>query len=163
MLSQTHFSLFEKYKTAGTHAFSNGNVSEDDKDRYQESFSALLQSVSQSIAGGEFSQDFKSWSARFFRDGGMQGQRPVDLWASVINRDWDAFGRYPQVYAIASDLGLEIGFAVAIHEDDYYNSEIKRKNRTIVPMLYCKLPIRFRVRSKPGLGVGQQRELDVWC
>ena len=70
----------------------------------------------------------------------MQGQRPVDLWASVINVESDIFGRYPQVYVIASSSGLEIGFGVAIHEDDYYNAEIKQRNRAIVPILYQKLP-----------------------
>jgi hypothetical protein len=29
---------------------------------------------------------------------------------------------------------------VAIHEDDYYNAEIKQRNRAIVPILYRKLP-----------------------
>ena len=46
----------------------------------------------------------------------------------------------PQVYAIASEAGIELGFGVAIHESDYYNAEIKRRNRAIVPVLYNKLP-----------------------
>jgi hypothetical protein len=42
---------------------------------------------------------------------------------------------------IASNNGIEMGFTVAIHEGDYYNAEIKLRNRSIVPVLYNKLPV----------------------
>jgi hypothetical protein len=44
------------------------------------------------------------------------------------------------VYVIASEVGLEIGFSVTIHEDDYYNATVKQKQRNIVPVLNRKLP-----------------------
>jgi hypothetical protein len=58
----------------------------------------------------------------------------------VINVEGAVFGRCPQVYIIASGRGLEIGFAVAIHEDDYYNQRVKQKQRSVVPILNQKLP-----------------------
>jgi hypothetical protein len=140
MLSAANFQLFEKYKDAKDHAFSNDIVSEVDKDIYQATFTDLRNAAEQAIAKDQFAGLFRVWSARFSRDGGMQGQRPVDLWASVINEEADVFGRYPQVYVIASEHGLEVGFTVAIHEKDYYNAEVKQRNRTIVPILYQKLP-----------------------
>src|SRR5262245_58743071 len=106
MLSQAHFQLFEKYKDAGAHAFSTGIVSESDKDLYQELFISLINAAKQSIDTPPLAQKFGVLSTRFFRNGGVQGQRPVDLWASIINND-SAFGRYPQVYVIASSEGFE--------------------------------------------------------
>ena len=41
---------------------------------------------------------------------------------------------------IASEQGFEIGFAVTIHEDDYYNATVKARQRNITPILYRKLP-----------------------
>jgi hypothetical protein len=111
-----------------------------DKDVYQSIFSTLTDAARQSTAREPFANWFTTWHVRFGRDGGVQGHRPVDLWASIINREPDAFGRFPQVYAIASGAGLELGFAVSIHESDYYNPFVKEKNREIIPLLYRKLP-----------------------
>ena len=86
------------------------------------------------------SKGLRYWNSRFYRDGGVQGNRPKDLWSAIINEDSDLLGKYPQVYVIASELGLEIGFSIAIHERDYYNDDIKIKNRAIVPILYRMLP-----------------------
>jgi hypothetical protein len=85
MLSLEHFQLFDKYQDAGDHAFSNDIVSETDKDLYQELFAALQEATEQSILNPPFATLFETWSAKFSRNGGMQGQRPVDLWSSVIN------------------------------------------------------------------------------
>ena len=46
----------------------------------------------------------------------------------------------PQVYAIGSERGLEIGFAVSIPEDDYFDVETKARNRSIIPFINSKLP-----------------------
>lgn len=140
MLTEAHFKVFEKYKTAGGHAFSNGTVTEEDKDRYQDIFGSLRSAAEFAIEKSPHSQYFKILTCRFHRNGGIQGQRPVDLWVSVVNTDSGSFDRYPQVYLIASDAGLEIGFAVAIHESDYYNVGIKQRSRRIVPILYDKFP-----------------------
>lgn len=140
MVTGADFSIFSRYKDAGEHAFSNNIVTGEDKDRYQSIFETLLAAATASISNKPYSDYYRVWNTRFFRDGGVQGQRPVDLWAAVINVESDVMGRYPQVYAIASDQGIELGCGIAIHESDYYNQEIKRRNRAIVPILYNKLP-----------------------
>ena len=140
MLSGALFNVFEKYKSVTGHAFSAGLVTETDKDAYEEIFSSIRSAAQKAIQSGDFSRWFKSLSTRFSRSGGVQGQRPVDLWTSVINVESENLGRYPQIYLIASGAGLEIGFAVSIHESDYYNANIKQQNRTIIPILYGKLP-----------------------
>ena len=140
MLTGALIGIFEKYKNAGAHAFSSGAVIDQDKDIYQEIFSTLAESAERSIDTPHFKPWFEVSTARFSRSGGIQGQRPKDLWASVINIESKDFGKIPQIYVIASTSGLEIGFSAAIHESNYYNNEIKQRNRSIVPLLYAKLP-----------------------
>jgi hypothetical protein len=141
MITTADFQVFEKYKDAGQHAFSNNLVSEEDKDTYQRLFDEIKLAAQSSISASPYSELFESWSVRFFREGGVQGHRPVDLWVCVINRESRIFARYPQIYMIASKNGIEMGFTVAIHEGDYYDAEIKLRNRSIVPVLYNKLPV----------------------
>lgn len=140
MITSDQLAVFDRYKDAGAHAFSRGLVSDEDKDTYQSIFASLQEAAKASIESEQFAEWFDAWHARFSRDGGVQGQRPVDLWVSIINRPPDAFGRFPQIYAIASGAGLETGFSFAVHEDDYYNLSAKQRNREIIPMLYRKLP-----------------------
>ena len=64
----------------------------------------------------------------------------MDLWVSVCGADSEAFGKMPQVYVIASDRGLEFGFAVSIDEADYHDPNVKARNRLTVPLLNAKLP-----------------------
>lgn len=137
MLTAQHFEVFERYKTAGAHAFSNDIVSLDDKQRYSEIHSSLINAAK---FGTSLDNGFEFWKSRFYKDGGVQGQRPKDLWSAIINEDSELFGRYPQIYFIANELGLEIGFSVAIHEADYYDEDIKIRNRQIVPILYRMFP-----------------------
>ncbi|WP_240006237.1 HNH endonuclease [Pseudaquidulcibacter saccharophilus] len=139
-MERTDWEVFQRYKHAPGHAFSNNIVTEQDKDSYQRIFAELVNSVEFAIAKNSFNNEFKSWNCRFYRDGGIQGQRPTDLWASIINDTADSFERFPQVYVIANERGLEIGFSVSIHEDDYYNADLKLKNREIVPLINAKLP-----------------------
>ena len=139
-IDATDFLVFETYRDAGGHAFSKGVVTEDDKDRYDAVFHYLRDSVAAAIGRSTAKQELESWNCRFGRHGGIQGQRPLDLWASIINHGSDAFSRFPQVYAIASENGVEIGFSVTIHEDDYFNAGLKRRNRSIVPLVNAKLP-----------------------
>lgn len=159
MVTSADFAIFERYKNAGEHAFSNNIVTEEDKDRYQSVFEALLAAAHSAISVPPYSNFYRVWNSRFFRDGGVQGQRPVDLWAAVINVESEVLARYPQVYAIASDQGIELGCGIAIHENDYYNTDIKRRNRSIVPVLYNKLPspdselitsLDERLKREPG-------------
>lgn len=134
------FLVFERYRDATDHAFSNNVVTEADKDSYARIFSRLKDAVAGAIVSTGNPQDYGTWICNFGRDGGAQGHRPKSLWASVINADSDAFSRFPQVYAIASAIGVEVGFSVTIHEDDYYDVAAKQKNRAIIPIVNAKLP-----------------------
>ena len=137
MLTLEHFEIFSKYKDSGAHAFKKNIVSSMDKDRYADIHKSLKEAAE---FGASLGRELSFWNSRFYRDGGVQGNRPKDLWSAIINADSDLLGKYPQVYVIASELGLEIGFSIAIHERDYYNEDIKIKNRAIVPILYRMLP-----------------------
>ena len=85
MVASADFEIFAKYKNASGHAFSNNLVTEADKDKYQNIFGSLLGAANSAISQPPYSDYFKVWNTRFYRDGGVQGQRPVDLWAAVIN------------------------------------------------------------------------------
>lgn len=139
-ISAPDFLVFNRYEGAEAHAFVRGIVSEEDKDRYFEIFQLLRSSVANAMARSPSPDTLDDWSCRFHRNGGVQGQRPVDLWASIINKDSDAFSRFPQIYVIASVKGIELGFSVSIHEADYYNEILKRRNRAIIPIINSKLP-----------------------
>ncbi|HEV7277082.1 MAG TPA: HNH endonuclease signature motif containing protein [Devosiaceae bacterium] len=132
--------VFDRYRNAPGHAFSTGVVTEEDKDAYNRVFSELTTAASSALDSGPLAAFCDTWNARFYRGGGVQGQRPVDLWASIINRP-PSFDRFPQIYAIASGAGVEVGFSVSIHEDDYYNASIKARNREIIPAIYRRLPL----------------------
>ncbi len=71
---------------------------------------------------------------------GSRAHRPIDLWVSLCGVGAEAFGHFPQVYAIASERGLEVGFAATINEADYHDVKSKTRNRLIVPLLNAKLP-----------------------
>lgn len=134
------FLVFETYRDEKDHAFSNNVVSESDKDSYAAIFQHLRDAVEGAIANSGTPDEFDTWICNFGRDGGAQGHRPKSLWASVINRDSEAFSKFPQAYVIASETGVEIGFSVTIHEDDYHDLPTKQKNRAIVPIINAKLP-----------------------
>jgi hypothetical protein len=97
MLSAASFSVFKKYKNAKSHPFFSGEVTEDDKDVYQNIFETLIASANESIVSVALGGVFTVRSARFSRDGGVQGQRPIDLWASAINKESENVGNYPQL------------------------------------------------------------------
>jgi len=140
MITGQNLTVFEKYRDAKGHAFVNGVVSEEDKDAYWLIYTELCGAFEKAISDANLSGLFELRKSRFARDGGVQGQRPRDLWAAAVNRNSKVVGRYPQVYVIASENGLEFGFSAAIHEDDYYNLNVKQRMRSVVPVLYRKFP-----------------------
>lgn len=137
MISDKHLQLFAKYRHAPTHAFSTGFVSETDKELYWELYEWLVFCTRK--VSDQFEQ-FDVYSNRLSRDGGVQGQRPKDLWASIVNKNSEGFGRFPQIFVIANANGIEIGFSLAIHERDYFNADVKMRARAMIPSLYRKLP-----------------------
>jgi hypothetical protein len=139
-LTTEDFHVFSTYRDVAGHAFSDRIVTEADKGSYQRIFDRLQEAVDGAVSRSPAPEGLSTWKCRFHRNGGIQGQRPVDLWASIINSDSNEFSRFPQIYVIASEIGIELGFAVTIHESDYHNQAVKRKNRSVVPMINSKLP-----------------------
>ncbi|MBC6982875.1 HNH endonuclease [Caulobacter sp. 17J80-11] len=99
------------------------------------------------MAAAEHAKDIHGDAARlsvkrmnYSRVRGSRGHRPKDLWASICAEGAEVFEGKPQVYAIASHRGLEVGFAASISEDDYFDDASKERNRAVIPFINAKLP-----------------------
>ena len=68
-------------------------------------------------------------------------RRPKDLWFGVYRRqNATEFLGNPQLFAIASGRGVELGFYVSTHPSDFSNSELKARLRAAAPAIYRQLP-----------------------
>lgn len=138
------FEVFARWREAPANAFGSKNnpgvITDQDKGRYTLIYNELMQAaqVAQSSLADPETVEIKAmnYSPRY----GSRGHRPVDVWVSLCGSGSEEFARMPQIYAIASERGLEIGFAISINEDDYYDQSVKSRNRTIVPLINRKLP-----------------------
>lgn len=144
MKSAGDFYVFEKWKDAPSYAFgekgAEGIVPNDDKEAYWRIYEELRLAFT---VEKDASPDGKHLSLRpknYSRERGSRGHRPVDLWFAICPEGAEVFGHMPQVYAIASGRGLEVGFAASIPEADYFDVKAKERNRTIVPFINSKLP-----------------------
>ncbi|MFT9027245.1 HNH endonuclease [Acetobacter indonesiensis] len=143
MKSENDFYVFPKWREAPTGAFGIENrpavVPPEDKEAYWHIYSELLEAAKSAIAGVPDDDLFvrpKSYSL----ERGSRGHRPVDLWVSICGQGAKAFGFMPQIYAIASGRGLEVGFAASIPESDYFDPASKSRNRALVPLINSRLP-----------------------
>jgi hypothetical protein len=138
------FYVFDKWRSAPPYAFGS-NVAEgvvpiEDREAYWSIYSELCACAEEAVAayGDEFPLVVRP--KPYSRERGSRGHRPVDLYVSICGSSADVLGWYPQVYAIASHRGLEVGFAASISEDDYFDANAKIRNRSIVPFINSKLP-----------------------
>lgn len=141
MNSSNDFYVFAKWLEAPSGAFGikevPAAVPDEDKEAYWRIYSELVDTSGKAIVG------FDRLILRpknYSRERGSRGHRPVDLYVSICDQDADALGYMPQVYAIASDRGLEVGFAASIPEADYFDVEAKMRNRSLVPLINARLP-----------------------
>lgn len=143
MKSYNDFYVFEKWKNAPPWAFGSSNrqsiLPHEDKESYWRIYSELLEEAEAAIADTT-NADLCVRPKNYSRKQGSRGHRPVDLWVSICSKDSKNFGFMPQIYAIASNRGLEVGFAASIPESDYYDQASKNRNRTFVPLINAKLP-----------------------
>jgi hypothetical protein len=73
--------------------------------------------------------------------GGVRGSLPKDLWFAVYNRrNLSAFVGMPQVFAIVSANGIEVGLAATIHPSDFSSKGIKDAVRVAAPKIFRALP-----------------------
>jgi len=144
MRSSSDFYVFAKWADAPTHAFGSRTKSSIVPPEDKEAYSRIIEELR---ASAEFAKGVTEGGERvhlkemnYSPQYGSRGHRPVDLWISLCGEGSDAFGDMPQVYAIASERGLEVGFAVSIDEADYHDPNVKARNRVVVPLLNGKLP-----------------------
>ncbi len=146
MKSAADFYVFEKWLKAPPYAFGGKNeegvVPAEEKEAYWRIFSELQEVAKAALEGHPYSEQLKLRPKLYSRTRGSRGHRPTDLWVSICAKSADAFGYMPQIYVIASVNGLELGFAASISEDDYYDAETKVRNRTLIPFINSKLPLR---------------------
>lgn len=146
MNSANDFYVFNKWIDAPSGAFGGRDggssiVPNDDKEAYWRIYTELLGAADSARAAHPDRDRLNLRPKNYSRERGSRGHRPVDLWVSICADGAEALGHMPQVYAIASQRGVEIGFAASIAEDDYFDVEAKERNRTIVPFINSKLPL----------------------
>lgn len=143
MISAADFYVFPKWKEASVGAFGIANVPavvpDEDKEAYWRIYEELVAAAEAAVAKSSV-EGMTVRPKAYSRARGSRGHRPVDLWVSVCGKDAKTFGHMPQVYAIASDRGLEVGFAASIPESDYFDIEAKLRNRSLVPLINARLP-----------------------
>ncbi|MDN4984296.1 DUF3578 domain-containing protein [Bradyrhizobium sp. WYCCWR 13022] len=77
----------------------------------------------------------------FHLKSGVRGAIPKDLWFGVYRKqNATEFLGNPQLFAIASGKGVELGFYVSTHPSDFSNSDLKAKLRAAAPAIYRQLP-----------------------
>ncbi|MDO6455607.1 HNH endonuclease [Celeribacter halophilus] len=136
--------VFARWRNAPTNAFGSKNrpgvIPTEDKKRYSLIYNELMHAAQSARDKLSDPSLVEIKSMNYSHEYGSRGHRPVDIWVSICGANSEAFARMPQIYAIASERGLEIGFAISISEDDYYDPSVKSRNRTIVPLINQKLP-----------------------
>ncbi len=144
MKAAAEFGVFSRWLDAPPYAFgpagSDGIVPAKDKESYWSIYSELVNACERAVSRHPDAQHLILRPKRFSRERGSRGHRPVDLWASICPAGSEVLGYIPQVYVIASDRGLELGFAASINEDDYFDPIVKARNRAIIPFINSKLP-----------------------
>lgn len=145
MRSAKQFYVFEKWADAPNYAFGKADgsgalVPDEDKEAYWQVHSELNHVAEMAVFGHEHSERLIVRPKQYSRERGSRGHRPKDLWVSVCAEGAEHLGYMPQIYMIASERGLELGLAVSISEDDYFDADIKERNRSIVPFINSKLP-----------------------
>jgi hypothetical protein len=138
------FEVFALWRDAPTNAFGSKNnlgvISDQDKARYSLIYDELMQAAETARLSLGNPETIELKTMKYSHQYGLRGHRPVDVWVSLCGAGSEDFARMPQVYMIASERGLELGFAISISEDDYHDQSVKSRNRTIVPLINRKLP-----------------------
>lgn len=144
MISTLDYSVFKDHADKSGHAFGsknkNATVTVEDREKYWRIYENLNEAANAALKGHEDKKRLFVRRKNYSRERGSRGHRPVDLWVSICAVGAEAFGHMPQIYAIASQRGLEIGFAASIAEDDYFDPAAKERNRTVIPFINSKLP-----------------------
>lgn len=114
---------------------------------------------------------------------GVRGYIPKDLWFAVFNQaNTEAYVGMPQLFAIVSTRGVEIGLAAAIHPSDFSASSVKHRVKEAAPQIFNRFPNPgsaeaaslearlsqspnrwlFRKKTRLDPGLGEFATLDAW-
>jgi hypothetical protein len=94
--------------------------------------------VQEELGGAEYEVRLTSG---FHLKSGVRGAIPKDLWFGVYRRqNAREFLGNPQLFAIASGRGVELGFYVSTHPSDFSDSKVKARLRAAAPAIYRQLP-----------------------
>jgi hypothetical protein len=137
------------------------DLSPDELQAYQRIHAALqhLADVAVEALGGAQQFDAKLTSG-YSVAAGVRGSLPKDLWFGAYNRrNLGAFVGMPQVFAIVSASGIEVGMAATIHPSDFSTKAIKDAVRVAAPRIFAALPapgsaaaaaLKARLSAAPG-------------
>ena len=144
MITFDKIELFKRNKLEVNFAFGSPKfpqtIPETDKELYWDIMSDLETSFKNALRQTKMGEDFYIKPQKFSKEKGVRGHRPLSLWCAARNIGSEAFNEMPQIYAIVSDAGVEVGFAVSIPESDYSDMSVKTQNREIIPLIHDKLP-----------------------
>lgn len=145
MITSSDIALFQKFIDAPAHAFGGKGqeavVSDTEKQQYWRIYQKIAEACESAVSSLGLGEQLFVKPQNYSEHRGSRGHRPKDLWCAVRNIDSAAFNQMPQIYIIVSHRGIEVGFAVSISEDDYYDAEVKAQNRLIIPRIHRKLPV----------------------
>ena len=129
--------VLSKYENAPQGAWTT--MPQADKDSYLRIHTRLEAILEKTLAALPDAASFAGGLTLGFNpSGGVRGNRPKDLWCAIYPRDADV--RMPQVYLIASHRGIELGYAAAIHPNDFSNQTFKNAVRMAAPHIFDALP-----------------------
>jgi len=144
MITIDKINLFERYVDAGSYAYGSPTkasvVVNDDKYSYWEIYQDIIDSFNAALNKKNLSDKFYVKPKTFSKESGVRGHRPLDLWCAIRNINSKIFNEMPQLYAIVSNRGIELGFAISIPEKQYSDQNVKLQNREIIPLIHKKLP-----------------------
>ena len=107
--------------------------------RVYRSLVALGAAVQQEL-GAHGSYGLKVTSG-FSTRSGVRGYLPRDLWFAVYNqRNSIASAGNPQLFMIASQRGIEYGFAASIHPARFSDRAVRERVRRAAPRIFAALP-----------------------
>lgn len=117
------------------------DLSSEERAAYERVYAALGRLgrlVQEQLGGAEYEVRLTSG---FHLKSGVRGAIPKDLWFGVYRRlNATEFLGNPQLFAIASGRGVELGFYTSTHPSDFSNSELKARLRAAAPAIYRQLP-----------------------
>jgi hypothetical protein len=138
------FLVLHQWRDAPAYAFGlagePGVVSASEKEAFWRVYTAVVEAAESARDEHLAASSLRLKKKGYSRERGSRGHCPKDLWAAICAVGAEIFESKPQVYAIASHRGLEVGFAASISEDDYFDAASKERNRAVIPMINAKLP-----------------------